>query len=100
MDSLIFDNVADSVLNKESMRKNKENRQVSSQQAEALSVTRGKSTERGPSGSQNHGRSKFRSKKNVKCYNCDKKGHVKKKCWSNQKRKKDKNLSHQMLNGV
>ncbi|KAH9800564.1 hypothetical protein KPL71_000708 [Citrus sinensis] len=89
-DSLVFDNVAASVLNEESRRKNKENRQASSQQAEALSVTRGRSTERGPSGSQNHGRSKSRSKKNVKCYNCGKKGHVKKECWSNQKRREGK----------
>ncbi|KAH9714562.1 hypothetical protein KPL71_020696 [Citrus sinensis] len=72
------------------MRKNKENRQASSQQAEALSVTRGRLTERGPSGSQNHGRSKSGSKKNVKCYNCGKKGHVKKECWSNQKRREGK----------
>ncbi|KAH9698769.1 hypothetical protein KPL71_024127 [Citrus sinensis] len=89
-DNLVFDDVAASVLNEESRRKNKENRQASSQQAEALSVTRGRSTERGPSGSQNHGRSKSRSKKNVKCYNCGKKGHVKKKCWSNQKRREGK----------
>ncbi|KAH9687520.1 Integrase catalytic domain-containing protein [Citrus sinensis] len=74
-DSLIFDEVATFVLNEESRRKNKENRQVSSQQADALSVTRGRSTERGLSGSHNHGRSKSRSKKNVKCYNCGKKGH-------------------------
>ncbi|KAH9670648.1 hypothetical protein KPL70_017055 [Citrus sinensis] len=88
--SLIFDDVVASVLNEESMRKNKENRQASSQQAEALSVTRGRSTERGPSGSQNHGRSKSRSKKNVKCYNCGKKGHIKKESWSNQKRREGK----------
>ncbi|KAH9754808.1 cysteine-rich receptor-like protein kinase 8 [Citrus sinensis] len=45
----------------ESRRKNKKNRQARSQQAEALSVTRGRSTERGPSGSQNYGRSKSRN---------------------------------------
>ncbi|KAH9733930.1 hypothetical protein KPL71_017199 [Citrus sinensis] len=71
-------------------QKNKENRQASSQQAEVLSVTRGRSTERGPSGSQNHGRSKSKSKKNVKCYNCGKKGHIKKECRSNQKRREGK----------
>ena len=87
---LVFDDVAASILNEESTRKNKENRQASSQQAEALSVTRGRSTERGPNGSQNHGRSKSRSKKNVKCYNCGTKGHVKKECWSNQKRREGK----------
>ncbi|KAH9650921.1 hypothetical protein KPL70_026553 [Citrus sinensis] len=90
VDSLVFDDVAAFVLNEESRRKNKENRQVSLQQAEALSVTRGRSTERGPNGSQNHGRLKSRSKKNVKCYNYGKKGHVKKECWSNQKRRDGK----------
>ncbi|KAH9784261.1 hypothetical protein KPL71_009581 [Citrus sinensis] len=88
--NLVFDDVAASVINEESRRKNKKNRQASSQQAEVLSVTRGRSKKRGPSGSQNHGRSKSRSKKNVKCYNCGKKEHVKKECWSNQKRKYDK----------
>ena len=53
-------------------------------------MTRGKSTERGPSGSHNNGISKSRSKKNVKWYNCGKKGHVKKECWSNQKRREGK----------
>ena len=72
------------------MRKNKDDRQASSRQAEALLVTRGRSTKRGPSGSQNLGRSKSRSKKNVKCYKCGKKVHVKKECWSNQKRKDGK----------
>ncbi|KAH9722964.1 Integrase catalytic domain-containing protein [Citrus sinensis] len=60
VDSLVFDDVVASELNEESMQKNKKNRQASSQQAEALSVTRGRSTKRGPSGSHNHGRSKFR----------------------------------------
>ena len=78
-DSLVFDDVAASVLNEESRQKNKEDRQPSSQQAEALSVTRGRSMERGPSGSHNHGRSKLRSKKNVKCYNCGKKEYWKNK---------------------
>ena len=65
-------------------------------------MTRGRSTKRGPSGSHNHGKSKFRSKKNVKYYNCVKKEHVKKECWSNQKRREEKakNLSYQMLKGV
>ena len=70
--------------------KNKENRKASSQQAKTLSMTRGRSTEHGPSGSHNHDRSKSRSKKNVKCYNCGKKAHSKKECWSNQKRKDGK----------
>ncbi|KAH9650013.1 hypothetical protein KPL70_026197 [Citrus sinensis] len=82
VDNLVFDDVAASVLNEESRRKNTKNIRVSSQQVEALSVTRGRSTEHGPSGSQNHGRSKFRSQKNVKCYKCGKKWHVKKECWT------------------
>ncbi|KAH9651076.1 hypothetical protein KPL70_026612 [Citrus sinensis] len=81
-DSLVFDDVAASILNEESRRENKEDRRASSQQVDVLSVTRGRSTERGSSGSHNHGRSKFRSKKNVKCYNCGKK-----ECWNNQKRR-------------
>lgn len=41
---------------------------------------RRKSTEHGFSMSHNHCRSKLKSKKNVKWYNCDEKGHAKKKC--------------------
>ncbi|KAE8673308.1 hypothetical protein F3Y22_tig00111794pilonHSYRG00058 [Hibiscus syriacus] len=43
---------------------------------------RGRSIERGQSNSHKHGRSKSRSKKNLKCYNCGKKGYLKKDCWS------------------
>ena len=53
-------------------------------------MTKERSMERGPSMSHNHGRSKSISKKNVKCYNCGKKGHVKKECWNNQKRREGK----------
>ena len=73
-DSLVFEDVASAVLEEEDRRKNKEDRLASSQQAEALTMTRGRLMERGSSGSQNHGRSKSRSKKNVKCYNCVKRG--------------------------
>ncbi|TXG73221.1 hypothetical protein EZV62_001800 [Acer yangbiense] len=52
-------------------------------------MMRGRSTERGPSGSHNHGRSKSRSRKNVKCYSCGKKGHVKSECWHNKKKSED-----------
>ena len=79
-DSLVIDDIVASILNEESRQKIKEYKQVSSQQVETLSVTRGRLTKRGLSGSHNHGRSKSKSKKNVKCYNCGKKWHVKKEC--------------------
>ncbi|TXG73741.1 hypothetical protein EZV62_002320 [Acer yangbiense] len=51
---LVFDDVAAAVLEEKSKRKIKEDRSKSSQQAEALTITRGRSTERDPSGSHNH----------------------------------------------
>ncbi|KAE8729067.1 putative inactive receptor kinase [Hibiscus syriacus] len=53
--SLVFDDVAVAVLQEENRRKNKEDRQVNLQQAEALTMTRGRSTERGQSSSHKHG---------------------------------------------
>ncbi|KAE8720272.1 NAC domain-containing protein 2-like [Hibiscus syriacus] len=80
--SLVFDDVAAVVLQEENWRKNKEDRQANLQQAEALTTMRGRSKERGQSSSHKHGRSKSRSKKNLKCYNCGKKCHLKNDCWS------------------
>ncbi|KAE8704116.1 hypothetical protein F3Y22_tig00110461pilonHSYRG00160 [Hibiscus syriacus] len=80
--NLVFDDVADAVLQEENRYKNKEDIQVNLQQVEALITMRGRSTERGQSSSHKHGRSKSRSKKNLKCYNCRKKGYLKKDCWS------------------
>ncbi|KAE8703505.1 hypothetical protein F3Y22_tig00110469pilonHSYRG00245 [Hibiscus syriacus] len=80
--SLVFDDVAAAVLQEENRRKNKEDKQINLQQAEALTTTRGRSTERDQSSSHKHGRSKSMSKKNLKCYNCGKKGHLKKDYWS------------------
>ena len=50
-DSLVLEDIPASVLNKDNIWKNKEGRQVSSQQDEALLMTRGRSTEHSPSGS-------------------------------------------------
>ena len=63
-DYLSFDDMAAAVLEEESRRKNKEDRLESSKQAEALLMTRGRSMERGSSGSQS--RPKSQSKKQVK----------------------------------
>ena len=56
----------------------------------------------GLSGSQNQSISKSRSKKNVKCYHCGKKGDHKRECWHPKKMKKPKGkvLSHQKLRVV
>ena len=79
----MFDDVVTAILEEESRHKNRD-RLGSSKQVEALTITRGRSTERGSSRSHNHSRSKSRSRKNIKCYNCGKKGHVKKDCWHNK----------------
>ncbi|KAE8732540.1 hypothetical protein F3Y22_tig00001825pilonHSYRG00031 [Hibiscus syriacus] len=80
--SLVFDDVAAAILQEENRCKSKEDGQVNLQQVEALTTMRGRSTERGQSSSHKHGRSKSKSKKNLKCYNCGKNGHLKKDCWS------------------
>src|ERR1043165_1029333 len=58
VDRLSFNDVVGVFLEEESRRKNKEDRRESSKQIEALTMTRAKSTERGPNGTQNYGRSK------------------------------------------
>jgi len=80
LDCLVFDDVTVAILEEENRHRNKGDRN-NSNQAEALVVSRGRSTEHGSSGSKRHGRSKLRSKKTVKCYNCGRKGHFKKDYW-------------------
>ncbi|PON75346.1 Zinc finger, CCHC-type, partial [Parasponia andersonii] len=82
--TLVFNDLTADVLEEENRCKNNKDRLVSSQQVEVLTM-RGRSIKRGPSGSQSHSRSKSRSKKNVKCYHCGKKGHIKRECWQLKK---------------
>ena len=77
---LVFNDVAASVLEENSRRKNKEDKLASSQEAEVLMMVRGRSAKHGPNGSHNHSRSKSRSKKKIICHKCGKMGHVKKEC--------------------
>ncbi|RDX80297.1 hypothetical protein CR513_39162, partial [Mucuna pruriens] len=67
------------------VNKNKEDRLEILKKVEALMMTRGRSIECGSSGNQNHGRSKSRRIKNLKCYNCGMREHLKKDCWHNKK---------------
>ena len=76
----VFDDVAVVILEEENKHKNKEDKQASSQQVEALKVIKGKSIKHGPNGSQNQGKSKLKSKNNFKCFNYGKKSHLKKDC--------------------
>ncbi|GKC35545.1 hypothetical protein Tco_1047929 [Tanacetum coccineum] len=55
-DCLVFDDVAASILEEENRRNNREDKQTSSRQVEALAVTRGRSMEPDSSGSHNHGK--------------------------------------------
>ncbi|GJS68090.1 gag-pol polyprotein [Tanacetum coccineum] len=79
-DYLVFDDVAATILKEENRRNNREDRQTSSRQVEALVVTRGRSIEPGSSGSHNHGKSKTGKKKKFKCFKYGKPGHFRKDC--------------------
>ena len=85
---------------KKASAKNKEDKMVNSQQVEALVVTRGRSTEPSSSGRQRQGRSKSKSKKNFKCYNCGKKGHLKKDCWNLKDFKSQENVTSTSVDGI
>lgn len=85
LDYLVFEDIAAAILEEESRRKNKEDRLTNPQHAVALTMARGRSTGCNSSGSQNRGRSKYQNKRNFKCYNCGKKGHLKKDCWNKKK---------------
>ncbi|GJY80805.1 hypothetical protein Tco_0493556 [Tanacetum coccineum] len=54
-DYLVFDDVVAAILEEENRHNNREDRQASSRHVKALEVTKGRSMERGSSGSHNHG---------------------------------------------
>ncbi|RDX80306.1 hypothetical protein CR513_39171, partial [Mucuna pruriens] len=76
---LSFDDVVGAILEEESKQKNKEDKLGILKEVEALMMTRGRPMECGSSGNQNHVR------KNLKCYNCGMREHLKKDCWHNKK---------------
>ena len=67
---LVFNDVAATVLEEQSRRKNKKDR-ISSQRTEALIISRGRSTEHGSNESKQN-RLRSHGKKKVKCYHCGK----------------------------
>ena len=69
--------IKDNLFNKETRR------QGSSKNDTHALVTenRGRSQSKGPKGG-NRSRSRSKSKYKVKCYHCDKEGHIKKNCWA------------------
>lgn len=58
MNILVFDDITTGVLEEKSQHKNKEDKLASSQQAETLTVTRGRLPESNPNRSYNQGGSK------------------------------------------
>lgn len=88
---LHFEDIAGAILEEESRRRNKEDMLESSKQTQALVMMRQRSTKYGSSGSQSHDRSQ--SKKHLKCYNCGKRGHVKKECWHEKSGRKNSEAS-------
>jgi hypothetical protein len=68
-DYLVFDDVAAAIWKKTIGEKIKKTKIVQTKQRH------------GSNGSQMQRRSKSRSKKTVKCYNCSRKGHFKRDCW-------------------
>ncbi|GJS32085.1 retrovirus-related pol polyprotein from transposon TNT 1-94 [Tanacetum coccineum] len=92
-DCLIFDNVAAFILEEENRCNNREDRQTSSRQAEALVVTKGRSMEPGSSGSHNYGKSEKGKKNNFKCFKCGKLSHFNKDCRGSNTSKPQGNIA-------
>ena len=86
--TLKFDDVVQNLLSHATMKKSKESTQ-DEQGLVAKVVQRGRMNKRG-SKTEKPSRSKSRSKKDVECYHCHKKGHIKNQCkkFKEEKRKK------------
>ena len=68
---LVFNDVMTVVLEEESRRKNKEDKISSSQQTDALIISRGRLAECGSSGSHKQNRSKSQCKKKINVINVE-----------------------------
>ena len=100
MDNLGFDDVAASVLNEKSMWKSKEDRQVSSQQAHALLVTKGDQWNMAPMGVTIMVDQNLEVRRILNATTMVRNGTSKKNVRTTRKEERAKNLSHQMLSGV